>query len=61
MAFAGAVPASNRSGLLAALLMVAAVECFTTLDSIMKHLSSEHPVLLLIWVRYLLQVIFSPC
>ena len=58
MAFAGAIPTSNRSVLLAALLMVAAVGCFTTLDSIMKYLSSEHPVLLLVWVRYLLQVTF---
>jgi len=58
MAVAGVALVPNRTGIYAALLMVAAVGAFTTLDSIMKHLSAEHPVLLLVWIRYLLQVAF---
>jgi drug/metabolite transporter (DMT)-like permease len=58
MTVAGAASVPNRASLSAALLMVAAVGSFTILDSIMKHLSAEHPVLLLVWVRYLLQVVF---
>lgn len=41
-----------------ALLMLGAVGCFTGLDSILKYLASEHDVLLLVWYRNVLQVLF---
>lgn len=50
--------ASGRTAVAAATLMFFAVGCFTGLDGILKHLSSEHPVLLLVWIRYLLQAGF---
>jgi len=41
----------------AALMIVGATLCFTTLDTIVKHLSVTYPVLLLVWARWLFQAV----
>ncbi|MEO8488028.1 MAG: DMT family transporter [Betaproteobacteria bacterium] len=45
------VPAS------AALMIVGATLCFTSLDSIVKHLSATYPIPLLVWARWTAQVV----
>jgi drug/metabolite transporter (DMT)-like permease len=42
---------------LAVALMAAAMLCFTTLDSVMKTLHTEHPLSMLVMVRNLVQVV----
>lgn len=39
------------------LLMLAAVFCFASLDASVKHLSALVPILILVWVRYLVQFV----
>jgi len=41
----------------AALMIVGATLCFTSLDTIVKHLSATYPVLLLVWARWLFQAV----
>jgi len=41
----------------AALMIVGATLCFTSLDTIVKHLSVTYPVLLLVWARWLFQAV----
>jgi len=48
---AGHVPTS------AALLIVGATLCFTSLDSIVKHLSPSYPIPLLVWARWSFQAL----
>jgi drug/metabolite transporter (DMT)-like permease len=40
----------------AALLVVGATLCFSSLDSIVKHLAASYPVPLLVWARWMFQV-----
>jgi drug/metabolite transporter (DMT)-like permease len=48
---AGHVPTS------AALMIVGATLCFSSLDSIVKHLAQTYPVVLLMWARWMFQVL----
>jgi drug/metabolite transporter (DMT)-like permease len=48
---AGNVPTS------AALLIVCATLCFSSLDSIVKHLAQTYPVVLLMWARWMFQAL----
>ena len=48
----------GSAALTGALLMLVAVGCFTTLDTILKYLSGQYPVLLLVWIRYFLQAVY---
>ena len=41
----------------AALLIVGATLCFTSLDSIVKHLSQTYPITLLVWARWMFQMV----
>ena len=50
--------ARGSSALTGAVLMFVAVGCFTTLDTILKYLSAQYPVLLLVWIRYFLQALY---
>lgn len=52
------VTSAAPSKLRAVVLMLVAIGFFTALDSIMKHLSASLPVMLVVWVRYLLQALF---
>ncbi len=47
----GQVPAS------AALLIVGATLCFSSLDTIVKHLAQAYPVVLLMWARWMFQAL----
>src|SRR4029453_3295649 len=41
----------------AALMIVCATLCFSSLDSIVKHLAQTYPVVLLMWARWMFQVL----
>lgn len=55
---AAAAPVRPQAALAGALMMVAAVVCFTSLDSILKLLVARHDVLFLAWGRNLFQVAY---
>jgi drug/metabolite transporter (DMT)-like permease len=48
----------DRHAILGMGLMLLAVGCFTVFDAIMKHLATRYDILLLVWVRYILQAAF---
>jgi drug/metabolite transporter (DMT)-like permease len=43
----------------AALMIMGATLCFTSLDSIVKHMSANYPIALLVWARWAFQVLVT--